>query len=69
MCDLQKTYNLIEFWHANLPDGLYAVWVNKLIFDGKEGVLNGLKYSIATYSERSGFSMIWNGLKILTKEK
>jgi len=57
MHDRDKTYTLEQFWlNKNLPNGLYAVWVNKLIFDDVEKPLNGLKYSIAIWDEKSGFS-------------
>jgi hypothetical protein len=56
MDDHLKVYTLEQFWQvATLPDGLYAVWVNKLIYDSKLGVLNGIKGSIVTFSEKSGF--------------
>lgn len=58
MDDWQKIYTLKEFWeNVNLPDGLYAVWVNKLIWtDGEEIPLNGIKGTVTTYSERTGFA-------------
>jgi hypothetical protein len=58
MDDNQKIHTLKEFWeNVNLPDGLYAVWVNKLIFmDGADiDLVNGINGAVVTYSEKSGF--------------
>ena len=55
MNDYDKIYTLEEFWkNVNLPDGLYAVWVNELIFDEKE-VFNGFSATVLNYSARLGF--------------
>ena len=57
MNDLLKTYTLKDFMdNVDFPNGLYAVWVNKLIFDDNNKPLNGLKSSIVTYSDETGFS-------------
>lgn len=52
---MNKIYTLEQFFENSfMPDGLYAIWVDQLIYDETE-ILNGISGCISIFSEMNGF--------------